>query len=158
MRATIHLVSRGDYWPIAVAIREAPAQGVGEVRAAQWRCARRWPPAAKRLRARLREESPLPRAEIHELLGKESVITNGVNMWLDLVRVPPSGTWERRRADLYAAAEDWVGPGGRRRYEDGLELLVRRYLGGFGPGPGRATSRTGPGCIREEIDTGLEPG
>ena len=27
-----------------------------------------------------------------------------------MVRVPPSGTWERRRADLYGLAEDWLGP------------------------------------------------
>src|SRR5918995_953579 len=31
-------------------------------------------------------------------------------LWMDVVRVPPSGTWERRRADLYALAEDWIGP------------------------------------------------
>jgi len=47
------------------------------------------------------------------------------------VRVPPSGTWERRRADLYAAAEDWVGP--PPDIEDAAERLVRRYLAGFGP-------------------------
>jgi hypothetical protein len=76
----------------------------------------------------------MSRKEIHELLGADSVITNGVNMWLDLVRVPPSGTWERRRADLYAAAEHWLGPPPSKLDEDdGIELLVRRYLGGFGP-------------------------
>jgi hypothetical protein len=53
-------------------------------------------------------------------------------MWLELVRVPPSGTWERRRADLYAAAEDWLGPPDVAP-EQALELLVRRYLSGFGP-------------------------
>jgi Winged helix DNA-binding domain len=47
------------------------------------------------------------------------------------VRVPPSGTWERRRADLYAAAEDWVGP--PPEIDDPAEHLVRRYLAGFGP-------------------------
>jgi hypothetical protein len=46
--------------------------------------------------------------------------------------VPPSGTWERRRADLYALAEEWVGPLDATEAE-GIELLVRRYLGGFGP-------------------------
>jgi hypothetical protein len=46
--------------------------------------------------------------------------------------VPPSGTWERRRADLYAAAEDWLGPS-EATPEQGLEFLVRRYLHGFGP-------------------------
>jgi hypothetical protein len=59
---------------------------------------------------------------------------NGVGLWLDLVRVPPSGTWERRRADLYAAAEDWVG-GEDTNPANALEHLVRRYLGGFGPAP-----------------------
>ena len=42
------------------------------------------------------------------------------------------GTWERRRADLYAAAEDWLGPSGVTP-GDGVLHLVRRYLGGFGP-------------------------
>jgi hypothetical protein len=48
--------------------------------------------------------------------------------------VPPSGTWERRRADLYALAEDWVGPENASE-DEGIERLVRRYLGGFGPAP-----------------------
>jgi hypothetical protein len=26
-------------------------------------------------------------------------VWNGVGLWVDMVRVPPSGTWERRRAD-----------------------------------------------------------
>lgn len=68
---------------------------------------------------------PLRTAEIDELLGKERSI--GVVLWLDLVRVPPSGTWERRRADL-----DWLGPADVTA-EPGLERLVQRYLGGFGP-------------------------
>lgn len=57
-----------------------------------------------------------------------------MGIWLDLVRVPPSGTWEGRRADLYASAADWLEPTEVTRKE-GLELLVRRYLGGFGPAP-----------------------
>jgi hypothetical protein len=64
--------------------------------------------------------------------GMDTATFNGVGMWLDLVRVPPSGTWERRRADIYAAAEDWLGPPDVSP-EDGMELLVRRYLAGFGP-------------------------
>ena len=56
----------------------------------------------------------------------------GVGLWLDLVRVPPSGTWERRRADIYAAAEDWLGPPAIAPPE-AVDHLVRRYLGGFGP-------------------------
>ena len=53
-------------------------------------------------------------------------------VFVDLVRVPPSGTWERRRADLYALAEDWVGPEDATE-DEGIEHLVRRYLQGFGP-------------------------
>ena len=77
---------------------------------------------------------PMRRSEIHELLGENSIVTNGVNMWLDLVRIPPFGTWERRRADLYAAAEEWLGPS-KATAAEGLELLVKRYLGAFGPAP-----------------------
>jgi len=49
------------------------------------------------------------------------------------VRVPPSGTWERRRADLFALADEWLGGPSDATPEGGRELLVRRYLSGFGP-------------------------
>jgi Winged helix DNA-binding domain len=48
------------------------------------------------------------------------------------VRVPPSGTWEQRRAHTFALAEEWVGPLDATEKE-GIEHLVRRYLGAFGP-------------------------
>ena len=126
MRHTIHLVSRADYWPLALAVRES--------RRAHWRTAVRDAPtpqamagAARRLRSAM--NGTISRKEIEALLGRTRA--SGVGLWIDLVRVPPSGTWERRRADLYAAAEDWVGPppdpGGAAAH------LVRRYLGGFGP-------------------------
>jgi hypothetical protein len=51
-----------------------------------------------------------------------------------MVRVPPSGTWERRRADLYGLADDWIGRSSVTE-DEGREHLVRRYLGGFGPAP-----------------------
>jgi hypothetical protein len=129
MRVTIHLVSARDYWPIAVAIRRP--------RREQWLRARKdrvsrseLTAAAKRLRPLL-AKGPMDRKEIAEVVG-DAMMINGVGVWLDMVRVPPSGTWERRRADLYAAAEDWLGPS-EATPEQGLELLVRRYLRGFGP-------------------------
>ena len=152
MRSTIHLVSKSDYWPLVAAIREA--------RRDAWRkygqrggLVKKMAPAAKRVRGRLREESPLPRSEMHDLLGGDSVITNGMNAWLDLVRMPPSGTWERRRADLFALAEDWLGPEDAS-YDEGLELLVRRYLGGFGPAPVRDIADWA-GIPPKEINEGL---
>jgi winged helix DNA-binding protein len=128
MRGTIHLVSRSDYWPLELAIRDA--------RRAWWMRTHRSGPSARglaaaahTLRSRLRE-GPLGRKEIEALLGASRA--QAVGMWLDLVRAPPSGTWERRRADLYAAAEEWLGAP-EVTAEDGVDLLVRRRLGGFGP-------------------------
>lgn len=66
------------------------------------------------------------------MLGKE-VWRPGIGIWVDLVRVPPSGTWERRRADLFGLAEQWVGPPPDLAQAEALEHLVRRYLGAFGP-------------------------
>jgi hypothetical protein len=131
MRVTIHLVSREDYWPIASAVREA--------RRALWLRTHPGPPGARRLAAAARTlrsalaaapSGTLRRAAIEELLGKAEA--QAIGLWLDLVRVPPSGTWERRRADLYGDAEAWVGPA-RPGAPDGVELLVRRHLGAFGP-------------------------
>jgi hypothetical protein len=55
-----------------------------------------------------------------------------LGLWVDLVRVPPSGTWERRRADRLALAEDWVGPCDASEAE-GFVHVVRAYLRAFGP-------------------------
>jgi Winged helix DNA-binding domain len=84
---------------------------------------------AREVRAQLAER-PLRRAELEQLAGKLPSV--GIGSWVELVRAPPSGTWERRRADLFAAAEDWIGPPTGSESE-GVELLVRRYLGAFGP-------------------------
>jgi hypothetical protein len=87
---------------------------------------------AKRVRGDL-SGGPRRRAEVDA--GLDSMEWNGAGLWVDLVRAPPSGTWEQRRADVYALAEQWVGPPGDVSPEDGVELLVRRYLGAFGPAP-----------------------
>ena len=126
MRATIHLVSKRDYWPFAVAIRDPRRRWWERVHPNRPRDMR---PAAKRLRRYL-ADGPRRRKEIEEFLGRERAL--GVGAYLDLVRVPPSGTWEQRRADLYAAAEDWVGPQSVGP-DEALTLLVRRYLAAFGP-------------------------
>jgi winged helix DNA-binding protein len=127
LRSTIHLVSARDYWPIAIAVRRARrewwlrthSEGTRDIAA-----------AAARMRRRL-ADGPLSRAQLIESLGTS--VLGGAGLWLDMVRVPPSGTWERRRADLYAAAENWVGPPAELTQDEAIDLLVSRYLGGFGP-------------------------
>jgi winged helix DNA-binding protein len=131
MRVTIHLVSKRDYWPFAIGFRRGRREQWLRARQRQGVSDRELAAAAKRLRKRLRD-GPMNRKELDRFLGKGSVWTNGVNMWLDLLRIPPSGTWEHRRADLYAAAEEWIGPG-KVTPDRGIEHLLRRYLGGFGP-------------------------
>lgn len=133
LRATIHLVSARDWWFVSAAVR--PHRRRWWVRAHGDRAPVEVEEAAGRVREVL-AGGPRRRAEVVAELGLDSPLWNGVNLWLDLVRVPPSGTWERRSADLHALAEDWIGPAPPEATEDaGLELLLRRYLGAFGPAP-----------------------
>ena len=129
MRVTIHLVSREDFWPFALATRDA--------RRALWVRSRPEPisaaamaGAARTVRKRLRGGHALKRTELEALVGKPRALGSG--LWVDLVRVPPSGTWERRRADLFALADEWIGPPDIAAGA-AAEHLVRRYLAGFGP-------------------------
>ena len=127
LRTTIHLVSAGDFWPWAVAIRDARRDSyVRTTRAAPAEIAS----ASERVRTAL-SAGPLRQAEIDVLVG--AGLRTGVGLWLDLVRIPPSGTWERRRADLYELAERWLGAPPEVTVDEGVETLVRRYLTGFGP-------------------------
>ena len=135
LRSTIHLVSKADYWPWALAVRDARRESWSRT---PWRkevSTRQLAAAARAVRNRF-QGAEFSRAELDEVLeGRKprvSVWRNGIMLWLDLARVPPSGTWERRRADRYALATDWVGPE-QGTAGEGVELLVRRYLGGFGP-------------------------
>lgn len=133
MRGTIHVVSARDY-PLLAA-------GVREIRREWWlpmSRSRRLDvdyPAMAQVTDRLLADGPLRRKDLVERLegaGFPREAFEGVGFWIDLVRVPPSGTWDRRRADLYQTAGRWLGS----RPSDvqaGLRHLVVRYLGAFGP-------------------------
>lgn len=137
MRATIHVVSAADYWPMTAGIRRIRREWFEKV-------SRReidkmdTGAVANATRAAL-ADGPLPMKALTERLVARGFSPNAARwagMWVDLVRVPPSGTWERRRADLYGLAEDWL-PRVEIDEADGLAHLVRRYLGAFGPAPAK---------------------
>jgi hypothetical protein len=123
MRTTIHTVSAREYWLYAAGIRQASRD---------WAVRVHKPGEAemKRRNARLRRALAGGPKSVKEL---GDLAQGFVGLWGELVRVPPSGTWERRRADLLATADYWLGPCAVSE-RDGLEHLIRRYFGGFGPG------------------------
>ena len=127
MRVTIHIVSSREYWRYALGVREArrrwalrtPAIGGGE-------------PAMVEAAGRLREALADGPRWVKDLGGLGAGFVGNLGLWIDVVRVPPSGTWERRRADRLALAEHWVGPPDATE-DEGLTHLVRSYLRAFGP-------------------------
>jgi hypothetical protein len=122
LRSTIHLVSAREYWLYAAGIRQALRDWQLRVDRETERTMRR---RAERLQAAL-AEGPKTAKDLGPLLRGHT------SLWVELVRLPPSGTWERRRADLYALAEQVVGPCTVSE-EKGRDHLVRAYLRGFGP-------------------------
>jgi hypothetical protein len=130
LRATIHLLSARDWWTFGAAIsterRERWLKYHAEI------SSKRMQAAVREVRPRL-ADGPLARKEMQELIGLGPQGISGINVWLDLVRVPPSGTWDRRRADLFADAAEWLGPPPNLDRATATVELVRSYLRGFGP-------------------------
>ncbi len=131
MRTTIHIVSAREFWSFALGVRRArrtwalriPGPTGDEAALEE---------AARQMRLAL-ADGPRTVKELGEL---GAGFVGNLGLWVDLVRVPPSGTWARRRADRLALAEDWVGPPDTSE-DEGLEHLVRAYLRAFGPAPWR---------------------
>jgi DNA glycosylase AlkZ-like len=135
MRATIHIVSAADYPLFAEGIRKSRQEWWGRVQ--RHRIDGLDMAAVARSLRRHLANGPRRQAELIALLEAEGfprMAWSGSGMWLDLVRVPPSGTWEQRRADLYGLADQWLDSS-KATEAQGMEHLVRRYLGGFGPAP-----------------------
>lgn len=132
MRVTIHMVSARDYPLLTEAVRRSRRDWWRRVARGRALEESRHEEVASLLRETL-ADGPRPRKELIEFLvsrGFSKDIWEGAGLWIDMIRVPPSGTWERRRADLYGMAPL---PDPTITEEEGLEHLVRRYLGGFGP-------------------------
>ena len=144
MRVTIHTVSAGDYWPMMAGIRRVNREWFARLR--RGITADEMQAVAAAVREEL-ADGPLRMRELSARIGARGyppAAAGWAGLWVDLVRVPPSGTWERRRADLYGLADQWLPPI-QVAEEVGIEHLVRRYLGAFGPAPLRDIA-TWMGC------------
>jgi Winged helix DNA-binding domain len=133
LRSTIHMVSARDYQLFLAAIRQ-PRQDWWQ-RATRHQISERDMDAAVRVFREQLAKGPRRADELKGILaerGLPSFAFGGVAQWLDMVRVPPSGTWDQRRADIYGLADAWIRPAAHAE-SAGLEHVIRRYLGGFGP-------------------------
>ena len=136
LRATIHTVSAADYWPTMAGVRRVNREWYGRVQAREIGST-----DMAAVAAAIREELSAGPMRIGELTkriaarGFPDRATAWAATWVDMVRVPPSGTWERRRADLYALADRWLPPTREIAEDEGIAHLVGRYLGAFGPAP-----------------------
>ena len=134
MRATIHMVSAADYWPIEIAVRQPRREWWLRVARSQMEGI-----DVGALTAAILEElggGPVRQKDLVDRLRARGFPITYTSIYLltDVVRVPPSGTWERRRADLYGLAEAWLPPPNPPPSDaEAVMHLVRRYLGGFGP-------------------------
>jgi hypothetical protein len=134
MRVTIHTVTAADYWPMTIAVRRARRAWYlrtwsdGRTEADMQRAA----DATRRALA----DGPLPLRDLRARLTAKGFGANpgdGFGLWVDLVRIPPPGTWDRPRADLYGLAEEWLPPPRHLAEDDARDMLLRRYLAAFGP-------------------------
>lgn len=135
LRATIHLVTPHDWWRFARATEAGRREGW--LRTRKLATADELSATAKRVH-RLFAGGTMGRKELHAAVGLGAPGISAMNNCLSLVRVPPSGTWERRRADLFAEADDWIGPRPRLTVSEATVAAVRSYLRGFGPGTAAA--------------------
>lgn len=133
LRATIHIVTARDYPLFLAGIRRSNREWWGRVQRKEIEGV-----DMEAVAARLRQllaSGPRRAPQLKDILVADGLPERawaGAGMWLDMVRVPPSGTWDQRRADLYGLAEDWLARSAATEAE-GQEHLIRRYLGGFGP-------------------------
>ena len=136
MRSTIHMLARRDHAPFTAAVRAE--QRAGWLRLRRELTADDMAAAAAAV-AGLLAGGPLRQAEITAGLTARGLPAAfpGVQQWIDLVRVPPAGTWDSPRAHVYGLAPAGTAPepGAVSGTASGAARtgLARRYLRAFGP-------------------------
>jgi hypothetical protein len=131
LRSTIHLLAPAQWWRYAIAIR-APRRASWLVPRKEF-SARQLAAAARRAHRAFDAAPVIDRTRLGEVVGLGAQSITGINAWVDLVRAPPSGTWSRRRADLFARAEDWLGEAPPTGVDEARRETVSDYLRAFGP-------------------------
>ncbi|MBX5457663.1 MAG: AlkZ family DNA glycosylase [Thermogemmatispora sp.] len=138
MRATLHLVSAADY------VRFRPALQPALTRSLQSFFRRGGDPAVQsavlEAARSLLQEGPSTFAALRQRLAERfpelapAYIAYLVRMQLPLVQVPDQEPWGFSTNPRYADASDWLREEGEPwPPEEGMSLLVRRYLAAFGP-------------------------
>lgn len=132
MRDTIHIVSASDYPLFAAGIRASRRKWW--LRVSPGLPAHDYEAIASAIAARI-GDGARTRAEliaVVEEMGFDQAAFGGATLWTGLLRIPPTGTWEQRRAHLFGLADRWIDqpPAGEPA---GLVHLARRYLAAFGP-------------------------
>jgi hypothetical protein len=140
MRGTIHLVVSADALPLRRLVQPVYDGLV-------WRHRDLSPllrgvdldPVVAFARGRLRER-PYALPELRAALAERfpahdaAALAHAVVMLVPCVQVPPRGLWTRSARPTLAAADAWLGAGKPRAAgAGGLDGLVLRYLGAFGP-------------------------
>ena len=113
LRSTIHLVPARDYWAFALGSRAARQEAwlrFDKKRLSKADMTAAAKEARKALAGRVEHRDELLALARKRDPERPTHLWNGLSAWLELVRAPPSGTWKRRRADLYALADEWLGP------------------------------------------------
>jgi hypothetical protein len=154
MRATLHLVSGRDYPSFRVAVADA-------ARTIRTRGVEPPPAVIVRRAIELARERPRTRRELYELLGHAERVDPLVDPqplrrlhWLlsdaHLEQTPETAMWEPARIAKFRAIEvELPAP------EEARALLVRRYLGAFGPAS-RADLAYWSGVPLRELDPALD--
>ena len=134
MRATLHLVSAGDYLATRTALQPAMTAAMSALRGRdQGLDLDELLPVARGLV----EQEPRRFDELRTLLQEtfpevnERALGYAVRLHLPLVMVPSGDRWGFPRASAFTLADGWLG--GESSSSESPEPLVRRYLAAFGP-------------------------
>jgi hypothetical protein len=139
MRGTIHLTSARD----ALLLRPLVQELITRATDANWGVDVDVDRAALAAAGReLVDDEPRTFSQLGALLAERwpdadpPSLAQQIRALVPLVQVPPRGLWGRSGAPAHTSIENWLGDdvdAGRAHAAGGINAVVRRYLGAFGP-------------------------